>query len=419
MSDDYGNWRLPQLWMMVAGETERNAAHHLQTLKRQQEALLAQHRRLGELRADLATKWPPDKSTAAAMFIDRLKGLTYAIEATAHGIGQIQENLRHITDALHQARTALKPLMEKYYDESAAWKAVNAKQFPMLPAQLSAGVATLPGLDNLVLRYYQHVLDEEARTIMRATDQTVVEATARMTGLPEYRRFDRTSDPEPERLDGIGSSVDYQFPALAAGTGRLSPPLFAPPLPVPPDVGPLLAGAESPISTNRESLRADGSAVDALGMSDPNGVSGGSASIPRGRFSTRTPSGQATMRPGGVIGGMPVASVQHGDVHNPGLLPPAGLSGAAGRDVTRARQGSQPRPASLGHEFHRVHPFGQLAVEGWRDRSFEDYAERRRHRNQERIDDPWNVEEGVTPLFDAPKIETRHDPGPGVIGLDR
>jgi hypothetical protein len=54
---------------------------------------------------------------------------------------------------------------------------------------------------------------------------------------------------------------------------------------------------------------------------------------------------------------------------------------------------------------------------GYRDRSFEDYAARRRAPQDDR-DELWSVSEGVPPLLDAPAVQA-HDPGPGVLGLDR
>ena len=42
---------------------------------------------------------------------------------------------------------------------------------------------------------------------------------------------------------------------------------------------------------------------------------------------------------------------------------------------------------------------------------------RRRHREFD-PDDPWAVDEGVPPVL-APGPEPYHDPGPGVIGIDR
>ncbi|MEV6928585.1 hypothetical protein AB0M46_29415 [Dactylosporangium sp. NPDC051485] len=56
---------------------------------------------------------------------------------------------------------------------------------------------------------------------------------------------------------------------------------------------------------------------------------------------------------------------------------------------------------------------------GYRDRSFEDYAARRRSKRGDGDgDEVWPVEEGVAPVLDA-TAERRHDPGPGVLGIDR
>lgn len=59
---------------------------------------------------------------------------------------------------------------------------------------------------------------------------------------------------------------------------------------------------------------------------------------------------------------------------------------------------------------------------GYRDRSMEAYRERR-ERGEQRAeggegDDQWVAEEGVAPVI-GPSVERPHDPGPGVIGIDR
>jgi hypothetical protein len=43
---------------------------------------------------------------------------------------------------------------------------------------------------------------------------------------------------------------------------------------------------------------------------------------------------------------------------------------------------------------------------------------RRRGRKERDPYDPWAVDEGVPPVIE-PGPEPRHDPGPGVIGIDR
>jgi hypothetical protein len=55
---------------------------------------------------------------------------------------------------------------------------------------------------------------------------------------------------------------------------------------------------------------------------------------------------------------------------------------------------------------------------GWQDSSYEAYA-RRRAKRKDDPDNQWSVEEGVTPVLEAPSDPGDHDAPPGVIGIDR
>ncbi|MEV4511846.1 hypothetical protein AB0K00_23110 [Dactylosporangium sp. NPDC049525] len=387
MAESYRRWRLPELWEMVAADNAADAHLHLATLRRQQTALETQRDRLRVLRDQLAEAWPPDKSDAATMFLQRLNDMIDAFAATARGAAEVRIGVEIVADAIGHAREQLAPLVERY-----------AK------AQLAP--------DPRVGRQAQKLLDQEGRRILVAADVTVRDATSKFaTALPDYARISmRTSIPAVNGGTNSTSGAGADGGGTNGASTRLSgfaPPQFDPPAPV--------AGE----SIGEDVLLAGGRSDTGIGGWGPGehgvGQTGGGtatryqepvAGVGRvlgiGTSNARTVTGVDGMArgvgpqamrgvPGGVIGGPPVA-VSAGSARGRSVPP-----------VTASRSTpSTSRPIAGGYQ----------------DRSFEEYVARRR----EPDDDPgeqWTVIHGVRPLLEAlPPVRT-HDPGPGVIGLDR
>jgi hypothetical protein len=396
MAESYQRWRLPQLWEMVAADDAADAHLHLATLRRQQTALETQCDRLRILRDQLAEAWPPEKSEAAAVFLQRLNDMIDACAVTALGAAEVRSGVELVTDAISHAREQLAPLVERYAKAQSA-------------------------LDPRVGRQTQKLLDQEARRILMAADVTVHDATPKLTmALPDYARISTQTSIPPVATNGT-STPGGTTTAISGGSGgakgasaRLSgfsPPRFDPPAPV---VGDDIVSQEVVLAESQAGTNANGWSLGNLGAVHTDGTSAKGYQEPIagvGRVLGIGPSsgmnapgidgavrgvGAGAMRsiPGSVIGGQTMASAATG----------------AGRGRLVQAPPSSPSKAAASRPV--------AGSGGYQDRSFEEYVARRRDR-----DDPqgeqWILNQGVRPLLEAIPPVRNHDPGPGVIGLDR
>jgi hypothetical protein len=439
MTGAYAHWRLPQLWAMVADEDGVASAYHLMIWERQLTLLDEQSARLRRMRDQLAAAWPPDKSTAAAAFLDRVTDMIHALTWAGDSSVRVREGLRHTSEALERARAQLAPLVAQYHDTSAAWRSFNRDALPLLPESLVPSTPTLPGADSLVLAAHQKKLDDQARQIMEASDVAVAQAhEAIATRIPPYGRLDGStpSNPSTERV-GVGprtSKVGSAPPATVAAM-RFDPPATAVAA-SPSEVGAvaekssLIAATElaANVSTRGEVTREPVALQPFTVTGKPPQESGSS-------WRTPTASGRMAMRPGGVIGEPPPSSAappvnetgpttdrpDAGHPANPGPAENNLITGPTGvpPGVRTARSGTGSTGQKRALTSHVIGaPSTSYERPGWHDDDYEAYVRRRRVKPPTDPNHPWPVAEGVSPLIE-PSPERPHDPGPGVIGLDR
>lgn len=381
MAESYRRWRLPELWEMVAADDAADAHLHLATLRRQQTALETQRDRLRILRDQLAEAWPPEKSEAATAFVDKLNDMIDAMSGAARGAGEVRVSVTHIVNVTQESRSQLAPLLVEYGEASEL-------------------------ADSRVGRHSKRLLDQRARDVLIAADTTVVKASGMLNvPLPEYTRFSAQGViPIPATTAGAGpsgSSGGGHHSALTSSRAgaALYPPTFEPPAPtVDDDLS--LAGRQA-VGV----LGGEGMSLGSPAAGLPSVRSGGGEVVTypvigsRGGFSTR----------GGIVDG---GSVGQTATMRPVGTPLIGGSVPAGSNRGVTTSAAMHRPAALASP-HAARPVSG----GYQDRSFEEYAARRR-RQQGDGEGTWSVPEGVRPLLEAEKPAT-HDPGPGVLGIDR
>lgn len=364
MAETYRRWRLPELWQMLAADNTTDAHLHLATLRRQQTALETQRDRLRTLRDQLTEAWPPEKSEAATVFVQRINDMIRAMSLTATGAAEVRSRVSLIVEALDHARAELAPLVEQH--------------------QRTAG---LP--DQRVAEHARRLLDERARRILMVADAAVVDpASALDVQLPAYERFSmQSSVVTPEGGSGSsGGGSPGGNPGRHGASGFLTP-RFDPPEPAVD-----LPNAEFGLAAgNPDTVHAS-----VLPVTDTTATVGG-------------PVDRALLGPGRILGGGALPN----DVARPGS---AAANGSVGtRSVTGgAASGTRPPIGATGIGAAAARGVGGA---GYRDRSFDAYASRRRV-PREGDDESWSVQEGVPPLIDAPPARP-HDPGPGIIGIDR
>jgi hypothetical protein len=425
-TEDFREWRLPQLLAMVSKDPHAQAAEQLGSWHRQAELLKAHRERLRVLRTELETSWPPERSEAAQAFILRVTEMIEAMDDTEVAARQIRSGLNQIAEALSQARVELQALHDQYTNKQAAFRAFNHRVMPWLPESMVPSTLIAPGAEQLAMTTHQRRLDERAREVMRATDRRVTEASEHATDapLPRYKPIAKgDGDPAYVRaLAGEPDSSPMRQSRSGGGQPAVPPPTFEPPV-LPDSTGgdPVLAGG--PPGT--------GVAPDPTGTAPPGT---GPRALPgllpgAGPWLWRTSGGQSALRPGGVIGGEPeprrsgvrTSGVIGGEPVEHGVARPTGVFGGvapATPQTPRTRPSHSGSPGRVLGEPREgpMHPM--TGVGGWRDSQYEDYARRRRRPSETDPDNPWAVEEGVPPVLDAPD-EPQFTAGPGVIGLDR
>ncbi|WP_433084754.1 hypothetical protein ACQP1P_08570 [Dactylosporangium sp. CA-052675] len=380
MAERYKDFKLPDLWNIVRDEDPEAGFTHVSTLNRLRTALEQQRDNLRVHRDRLTDGWPPNRSEAAWAFAGRINDMIDVMTQTADTANLMAVGVDEAYAAVREARRQLESMMAQYSRATGQG--------------LAAGGA-------------KHAeLDQRGRDVLIASDARIAGAAEKINAaVPRYRRFDEVGakilrDPD---ADGGGSG---QSPGrrggIGGGSAMLQPPVFDPPSP-----GDGLTLAEQP-------ERPDGTSGNGPRIGVPTGQIGVIGGVPEsGNPAPATPGGVA-FRPGVLAPGGVISAPRPGGaaVGQPAVPMPGGAVPRTG-----ASQTARTRPATSAAA--PAEPFGSRgAVGGYRDRSYEEYTKRRRSRPSVDGDELWGVDEGVPPVLEAPP-ERRHDPGPGVVGIDR
>ncbi|MER7275176.1 hypothetical protein ABT369_12020 [Dactylosporangium sp. NPDC000244] len=421
----YQHYTVRELWAMVAHESAAEHAEAMRGWAAKHSMLGAQIGNLERLRQELADAWHPEGSPAARAFLDQIDQTIVSMTGAQEAAGQAKATFSKVTGALITAQERIKPLHDAYDDPRAAWRAYLAKT-PAGPMIGTLPDSWAPGIDmpdfatDAVLRLHREELDKQARAIMDDTDAKVAAATAQPVVMPKMNRLDEMpAPPTPSKPRG-GSRSN--------GTSRsLPPPVFDPPQPnlelinaspgpaTPPvtvDLGPFLTASPAP------------ALPPVLMPPPPTAPAVSPAPAPRTPLPLppmTSPLPGRLMPTNGLIGRPPAQPSagrppqgplgEHGVIGGPGSF---GRSGAIGRSARSPLRDTRHLPAAEpGAESGERLPGG-----GWRDRSYEAYAQRRTGR-QHPEDEVWQVEEGVAPVLEAPPARPTGDVPPGVIGIDR
>ncbi|MGI5244441.1 hypothetical protein [Dactylosporangium sp. CA-139066] len=402
MAQTYANYSLPQLWAVVAVEDPETGFAHVNALNRLRAAIEQQRDNLRGHRDRLMEGWPPERSDASAAFVGRINDLIDALTYMARATGQICVGVDETYASIRDARRQLESLHAGY------------------PRSTGQGIA--------VARTSDPALDQRGRDVMIAADGRIADAAkSYSTPLPTPTR---SIEPGSQIIENDSESSGSTA-SVSTGGGRsviLPPPVFEPPPAVgggsgeggtegggtqadPLDDGPGTVLAGDPPS--RSPLPPSGGAGGGYPTSGPVGVIGGD---PRPGGPAVSPGIGVGLRPGavgagGVIGGPRPSNPSAERVPGApiGGVPPRVSSAQAGRP---RRAVSPSAPSESSSAGRAAGPAG-----AFRDRSYEEYAERRRSKRGG-DDELWSVEEGVPPVLDAAP-QQRHEPGPGVLGIDR
>jgi hypothetical protein len=408
---NWSRYTLDQIWDMVKTEDGRVTSAQVDAWRRMADLCREQADQLERAMNQLLQRWPAQPGSASAAFSGQVTALVASMRKTAEAAAANQEPLNNITYALTSARVEIGALVETRRRYALTEQQLTPQPTPS-PGQTpvpAAPAGLQPPPPN-----WRTQLEQQAHTIMAHTDTTVGTEATRIQVPPRYA-FQVKVDIEGPAPGGDSHGVG------SVGTSGISQPTFESiermgpaNVAVPPlisgggggGVDPILSGGAIP---GTPPTGAPEGPVRIGGV-----ASGGSMS---GSFVT-TPFGPV-LAPGGTIG--PRAST-------PPAQTPSRI--AAGRTSTSqaptdvgAGNGTASRAGTQGAMpmAPMVPPMGGRAGASTSGRSSAGQPGRGRKGNRSHIDsdDPWAVAEGGPAVLEPLPEPTKHDPGPGVIGIDR
>jgi hypothetical protein len=372
-----------------------------------------------EYRSNLAAVWPPQKSPAAAAYLDRLDELISNVKETYEASIANHRAFSAVTGSIHQAQAQMRKIYQEYQISRTAQNGstptaqVHREQLRLQAVKLLSSVST-----DLAVAQSQIVKPAQYKTITERGDATAPVVSARhvappippIVPRPAVRGASTTASRSTTSVQTPG--VDISQPGLILG-GTTQPVV---PSPTTIGVGPLDPGFPSgtggPLS-NPGLLPPSAVTTPAIGLPAPpsrpgakpetaaphGGTTRPGAGIPEGTTRATTPSG--------FIGGVPAGSSRSSSrpTTSRRINPVGGVIGEGGRAL-----GSR-RGVGLGGSSAGEHPGGVYGAGPRRQPAGRQDDDRPRWDPN----NPWEIAEGVDPVVLPPR-ERPIDPGP-VIGL--
>jgi hypothetical protein len=413
MSDEYfkrigrTNWnayRLDEIWQMLRDENGRISWTQYYAWRRMATLCEEQADQLEKALRQLTERWPTRPGTAAHAFQLQVEALIASMRHSVEAANANRDAVHKITFHLGAARGQVANLL----DQARQYASAEARLVDTIASMMGPGPHTNPGSVPAALPApppdeWQRQLDQQARQIMAETDATIAAEATRLHVPTPYTFLSRFR----EATEAVGGGVDgpswtSQLPGTAIGDLHLSVPSTAPPE---------AAATPSPAVDSLVPIL-DGSVIEPKPIrgNGPAGVGGfGAPAAPSLNASlgllpseivVRTSSAHANRAPSGSTAPH-VKSVGA----KPGGSAPATAraAGPAGMPVAPMIPPVGARPAG---GPGGVAPAGRPAVPG------------RRRANPD-PNDPWAVKLGGPAVLEPAPEPGAHDPGPGVIGLDR
>ena len=366
----WGRYEVPQLAGFLSEDLEAGWGHAV-AWSGTAELADTYRARLQGVRDGLAAVWPPERSAAAAVYLGRLDSMIASLADVNETASVNYRALGGVLDALQGARAKIYELDDRYQKADAAARAVLNQQ-----AQQHMSEA-----DDVVVSHYGQLTSPKPYDPTRRVDPPAVEVDAGSDG--GAARTPRTSG-----SDGMRSpSVSERYSGTPSGGGA--------------QVGgsPVLASTPAALDVGSSGLRA--------GAPAPGGLPDAGPGVGAGSWMVNTPQGRV-LRAGAVIGmpsGEPASPVPRWS----GAVPEGGgpaRPARAGSGSAAGLAGEPGEAASKGQGFLGGMGAGAGARSG----------QRRVRRSEPYVQ--WEAPTGVPPVIEPPP-ERPHDPGPGVIGIDR
>jgi hypothetical protein len=400
MSDtvDWSRYRLAQMWEMVKNESTEVGLRQAQAWTDTAELCEDQANQLERAAAQLAETWVPNPASAAAAFQSLLRNMTGAMRTSADVARTNSVAISDITTQMSRARERMAQLV----GQSRSYADVETPGSPQYALPGRVPPPARPQGSDAPPAGWRGMLDQQAREIMSYTESTVISQAGRVQAENAFAVGFGVGDQTPVGTEPGTTSAGS---GSGAGTGAIGLAIAEPTFPVEPsssDDGPnqvfdgghrlphgsddpVLNGGEVPVGQERG--RTNPLVAPAVGHVD----------------FVNTPAGIA-LAPGGIIGN-PAGS---------GAVALGPIRSAAGSTGSVRSSSATSRPGGTAPMTPMMPP-----VAGGRPGQSAGVRPLTSTRRRSTESDPWYVPQGGPAVLEPAPEPTDHDPGPGVIGLDR
>jgi hypothetical protein len=392
---DYSGITLDQMWESVS-QPDNRTWPQIAAWDTMAQVCAEQAEQLHRALIALMRTWPPLPGSAAEAFANEVQTLIGSMRRDSADATIIQPVLVDISSELEAAKLRIQALIDQqnhFLTVERARSKLGTPEFNTMDAP-SRDLATQP-LPN----GWRQDLHDQGTAVMQIADSNLAVITTRMPVLGGLQsKIDQAAgggEGSHTGGGGTGNVQGVQIPTIGSVVRALPDDLNLRPTPVP---SPVLAGGPQA----------------SAGSSDPLPVTlfGGSTSPSPDGSGTSSTRVVVPVDPVGRVIGLPNTSM--------GLTPGNSATAEAldtnvGADRTVNSRSATPSammtpPAGRGGQTvtrSAVRPGGRAAL----------WASQRRKKRADPAD-PWSVPEGVPPVIESVD-PVEHDPGPGVIGLDR
>jgi len=382
---------VPAMWRTLEHFNGKNAWRQVLAWRRMGQLLEDHVRRMTAHRDRVAQAWPPHSSPAAAAFLAHLDELSQTMRDGSVAAFETSAALNGLVESMNTTR-------QRIYELHERWRERERTPQPAIGGRgVSVAAVGVPGA-------WKQDLNRQGAATMAQMDTAVAQYTTQMKPPPMSPSDFRTNLP-PETRDADGSTGRSGMATNSGSKDGSTATRDAGHVIEPGSVDPLLAGGPTVVTTEFNGVSpGDPGSPSRLGV--PPLVTT-SAALPLGIGPGTRPAG--TGYPRGVSAGNGPLGRGGVDASTRSALPPGGVIRSGGTQHPAARGGA----ASLGGPGHGGLSTGVPLVGGGRS----NHTRNPRDPSREYVE--WSVAEGVPPVIEPAPPPQRHDPGPGVFGIDR
>lgn len=407
---DWGRYNLPAIRSLISDVDVCAGADRVLAWEGLATTVRDQHQRLLQAADHLAAVWPPGDNDSALEFQRQVKGLADSMQETLTRAEDTRAGLNGVIQAFSTAQ-------QRVRDLAAGREGVSNDWMPRF-------------IDHAEDKY-----DEQAQSAMRAAEAAISDHTTQIKPPSLFQMRTGIGDDGHHLTDGESNGSQ---PASAGGDSRSG--LRATPVPVPVEKDPAGVSPDSPArfgsgGAGGTDPSGSGQGSGAAGFSDGpvlsgltpasqpgTGISapliGGAPSTGIGGLLPNSPGGNSPLPPGTVPfgGGLPGGVGAFGG----GLISGPSAPGSGPRRPVPIRR-AMPSGAVIGESAGRNAGAGSGGAGAVPTGGGGRGAGRRASDGviDGQVDQVWATDEGVAPVIKPETSDVRHDPGPGVIGLDR